>query len=72
MVLDKVITEYLKDPLLVEKGYLKADEWRKINFRTIPQSNKMLQVIKVIVEAKFNDETDAKTTRDVNNIFPKQ
>ncbi len=67
--LDRVILEYLKDPLLLEKGYLKEEDLQQIKLGKIPLSNKMLQLIKVVVMSKFQDESEIKTTREVNKIF---
>lgn len=65
---ESVIREFLNDPLLVEKGYLMEGEAEKIKLSTKSKS-KMVELVKRIVNSKFNDESDAKSTREVNLLL---
>jgi hypothetical protein len=64
----EVIHEFLKDPLLIQKGYLKVGEATLVNLHKTSPS-KMVELIKTIINSKFNQDNDNKTTRDVNLLL---
>ena len=58
---DELIAELLSDPLLVEKGYLPE--------KGVKSDSKMVELIKLVVDSKYNDETDSIITRKINLLL---
>jgi hypothetical protein len=65
---EDIIREFLRDPLLVEKGYINEQDIAKINLST-KSSSKMIELIKTIVTSLSNEDTEHMTTRKVNQLL---
>ena len=65
---ESIIREFLNDPLMVEKGYLAEGEADTIKLN-LTTNSKMIDLVVKIVNSKFNEDSDAKTTRDINNLL---
>lgn len=58
---EQLIEELLSDPLLIEKGYLPKKGGKS--------DSQMVELIKIVVESKFNDDDDNVTSRKVNQFL---
>jgi hypothetical protein len=65
---DELIAELLSDPLLIEKGYLPKKGGKSLNIN-VKSDSQMVELIKIVVDSKYNDDDDNVTSRKVNQFL---
>lgn len=70
MTREQILSAYLEDKLLIEKGHLRDDEMADVKW-TDNKNNKMIDVVKLAIEGVLNGDSQALLTRKVNQFLDK-
>ena len=68
---EEILRSFLTDDLIIEKGYLKKEEAE--NYKWFSHSNnKLVEVIKMVIDGETSSESSSITERKVNQFLNKQ
>lgn len=71
MTKENIFKKYLEDPLIIEKKYLTIEQVSKLKF--IDQSGqKLIEVIKIAINGNVAGESEAVTSRKINQYLNRQ
>jgi hypothetical protein len=70
MTKEDLYQNFLEDPLLVEKGYISAENARKLKFAD-PTNIKLLEVIKMAINGNIGGDSEGIISRKINQYLNK-
>lgn len=71
MTREEILQAYLKDELLVEKGYLKEGQGESAKWGD-HRNNKMVDIMKFAIEGVVNGDSQSVMTRKINQFLDKK
>lgn len=71
MTKDEFYKTYLEDPLLIEKNYISPEKVQELKFHQ-PTGVKLLEIIKIAVNANIDGESENVITRRINQSLNKE
>ena len=70
MTKENIFTNFIEDPILIEKGYISKEKIEKIKF--VDQSGvKLIEVIKMAINGNVDGDSEGVISRKINQYLNK-
>lgn len=70
MTKENIFKNFIEDPLLIEKGYIKKEKLDKLKFIDLT-SIKLIEVVKMAINGNVNGDSEGIISRKINQYLNK-